>query len=79
MNSYLHVKKSVFDENILIEDCFNPHAGIISSSVGGTIDIDHTTFLNNQMSTYTFDSAMGAVIYSVQDSNITIHTNLHIS
>ena len=39
VNSYLEVNESVFVENLLIEDEYYPHAGLISSSDGGTVRV----------------------------------------
>lgn len=79
VDSYLNVQRSVFMHNQLKEDDYYPHAGLISSSVGGTVVVKNSKFLNNQLEALLLQSAMRSIIYTVQDTDNGWHTNLRIS
>lgn len=74
VNTKLNVESSRFYDNILIEDAYYPHTGLITSYVGGHITIHDTDFTNNYMKVEELSSGHRAIIYTVHDTNTTSYS-----
>lgn len=74
----LTLESCVFHRNILIEDDNIPHVGLITSSIGGKIEIRDTSFTNNQLDNPNMEIGMRAIILAVQVTDNDYHTDLSI-
>merc|ERR1712238_574254 len=70
-NTHLTVENSIFKTNKLIESYGtynNSHAGIITSNVGGKIDISNSKFIDNDVETADYNKGIRAIVYAVEEN-----------
>merc|ERR1711957_428719 len=70
-NTHLTVENSIFKTNKLIESYGtynNSHAGIITSNVGGKIDISNSKFIDNDVETADYSNGIRAIVYAVEEN-----------
>jgi len=70
-NTHLTVENSIFKTNKLIESYGtynNSHAGIITSNVGGKIDISNSKFIDNDVETADYSNGIRAIVYAIEEN-----------
>ena len=78
-NSVLTVEGTTFENNELIEDIDYSNSGIITSEVGGVINVRSSQFLSNDLLNDELESGMRSVIYAVDFSAKGVESTIDVS